>query len=380
MLKIPLRLIAACCSLALAAPALAQTSATPPPSVGVATAKLREITESTEFNGRVEATDLVNIVARVSAFLEERPFREGADVKKGDLLFRLERPPYEADLNAKRAALLQAQAQLENADIAFQRANQLQKTGSGSQSALDNALATQRTAAAQVQSAQAAVRASEINLAYTDIRSPIDGRIGRASVTVGNVVSSSSGTLTTVVSQDPMYVTFSVPTRELIEIQDKHAADGGTEKALKVKLRLPNGRTYSEVGKLDFVDVSVATSTDSVTLRARIANPVRDNGQRELFNDEFVRIILESVAPQQVVVIPRAAIMTDQQGDYVYAVNADKIADIRRVKLGQSTAGTATITEGLSPGDTVIVEGVQRVKPQAEVTPEPAVSFQESRG
>ncbi|MGI6246923.1 MAG: efflux RND transporter periplasmic adaptor subunit [Pseudochelatococcus sp.] len=374
-------LVASCCLIALSAPALAQMpGGGGPPAVGVVTVRETDMTETTEFNGRVEAIDRVNIVARVSAFLEEQLFVEGADVKKGDLLFRLERPPYEADVEAKEAAVAQAQAQHENANTAFDRAEQLRRSGSGSQSALDNALAARRTAAAQVRSAEAALHVSQINLDYTEIRSPIDGRIGRASVTVGNVVSATSGPLATVVSQDPMHVTFPVPTRRLIELQQKYAAEGGTGKALRIRLRLPDGRVYDQVGTLGFVDVSVASATDSITLRGSIPNPARENGRRELFNDEFVRVILEAVTPQKVLAIPRAAVLIDQQGDYVYVVNKENVAGVRRIRLGQSSAGTATVVEGLAAGDTIIVEGVQRVRPQAPVTPQPLPARQAARG
>ncbi|MFC0216885.1 membrane fusion protein (multidrug efflux system) [Pseudochelatococcus lubricantis] len=365
-------LVAACCLIVLAAPALAQMpGGGGPPAVGVVTVQETELTETTEFNGRIEATDRVNLVARVSAFLEEQLFVEGADVKSGDLLFRLERPPYEADIEAKEAAVAQAQAQLDNANTAFDRADQLRKSGSGSQSALDNALAAQRTAAAQLRAARAALRVSQINLDYTEIHSPIDGRIGRVSATVGNVVSPTTGTLATVVSQDPMHVTFPVPTRQLVELQQRHAAEGGVSKGLRLRLRLPDGRAYHLVGTLDFVDVSVAAATDSITLRGSIANPADENGRRELFNDEFVRVILESVTAQKVLAIPRAAVLTDQQGNFVYVVNAEKVAEVRRVRIGQSSAGTATVVDGLVVGDTIVVEGVQRVRPGAPVTPEP---------
>lgn len=374
-------LVAACCLIALSTPALAQMpGGGGPPAVGVVTVTETEQTQTTEFNGRVEAIERVNIVARVSAFLEEQLFVEGADVTKGSLLFRLERPPYEADVEAKQAAVAQAQAQLENANTAFARADQLRKSGSGSQSALDNALAAQRTAAAQVRSAEAALHISKINLDYTEIRSPIDGRIGRASVTAGNVLSATSAPLATVVSQDPMYVTFPVPTRQLIALQQKYADEGGTDKALRLRLRLPDGRIYDQVGTLDFVDVSVAAATDSITLRGSIPNPVDSNGRRELFNDEFVRVILEAVTPQKVLTIPRAAVLIDQQGDYVYVINGQNIAEVRRVKLGQSSAGMATVVDGLAAGDVVVVEGVQRVRPQAPVTPEPVAAQQATRG
>lgn len=372
---------AACCLAAAAAPALAQMpGGGGPPAVGVVTVAETELTETTEFNGRVEATDRVNVVARVAAFLEEQLFIEGGDVKKGDLLFRLERPPYEAEVEARQAAVAQAQAQLDNADTAYARADQLRKSGSGSQSALDNALAAQRTAAAQLRSARAALHASQINLDYTEIRSPIDGRIGRASVTVGNVVSATSGTLATVVSQDPMHVTFPVPTRQLIALQQKYAEEGGAGRGLKIRLRLPDGRMYDQVGTLGFVDVSVASATDSVTLRGTIPNPVDGHGRRELFNDEFVRVVLEAVTPQKVLAIPRSAVLIDQQGDYVYVVDAENVAEVRRVRLGQSSAATATIIEGLSAGETIVVEGVQRVRPRSPVSPEPVAAPQAARG
>lgn len=381
MPRLSRRLAAACCLVMLAAPASAQMpGGGGPPAVGVVTVREADVTETTEFNGRIEAVDRVSLVARVSAFLEEQLFVEGADVKKGDLLFRLERPPYEADVEAKEAAVAQAQAQLENANTAFDRAEQLRKSGSGSQSALDNALAAQRTAAAQLRSAQAALHASRISLDYTEIHSPVDGRIGRASATVGNVVSATSGPLATVVSQDPMYVTFPVPTRQLIELQQKYAAEGGTANALRIRLRLPDGRIYDQVGTLGFVDVSVAAATDSITLRGSIPNPARENGRRELFNDEFVRVVLEAVTPQKVLAIPRAAVLIDQQGDYVYVVGKENVAEVRRVRLGQSTAGTATVLEGLAAGDTIVVEGVQRVRPQSPVTPEQLPAPQAQRG
>lgn len=361
-------------SLLVPVPALAQMPGGGPPAVGVANVAPEDVRPTTEFNGRIEAIERLNAVARVTAFLEERQFTEGTDVKKGDLLFRLERAPFAAEVAAKQAAVAQAQAQLDNANLTFDRADKLQKSGSGSQSTLDNAVASQRTAQAQLQSAKAALQVAQINLDYTEIRTPIDGRIGRTAVTVGNVVSPSSGALVSVVSQDPMYVTFPVPTRKLIELQQEHAAEGGAEGGLRLRLRLPDGRLYGEVGQLDFIDPNVAANTDSITVRGKIANPLDANGQRELYNDEFVRVVLEAVKPQQVLAVPRAAVMTDQQGDFVYVVGADKTAQVRRVKLGQSTAGKASVTEGLSPGETIVVEGVQRVRPNTPVDPQPAMA------
>ena len=184
-------------------PALAQMPGGGPPAVGTTLAGLQAIAETTEINGRIQAVGRVDLTARVTAYLQEQLFVEGAEVKKGDLLFRLERPPFEADAEAKRAAVAQAEAQLDYADLALGRAEQLLKTNAGSQSTADNARSAQKSAAAQLRLAKAQLRQSEINLGYTEIRAPIDGRIGRIQVTPGNVVGPSSGALATVVSLDP---------------------------------------------------------------------------------------------------------------------------------------------------------------------------------
>ena len=297
-------------------------------------------------------------------------FVEGAEVKKGDLLFRLERPPFEADAEAKRAAVAQAEAQLDYADLALGRAEQLLKTNAGSQSTADNARSAQKSAAAQLRLAKAQLRQSEINLGYTDIHAPIDGRIGRIQVTPGNVVGPSSGALATVVSLDPIYVVFPISVKRLLLLREQFAAQGGFE-AMRIRLRLPDGRLYGEVGKLQFVDINVARDTDTIVLRGVIANPKLAGGDRELTNDEIVRVVLENVKPREVLAIPRVAVLSDQQGDYVYVVNDKDVAQQRRIKLGQSSAGTAAVTDGLKEGERVIVEGLQRVRPNAPVSPAP---------
>jgi len=351
-----------------------------PPAVGVITVERRPMTDSYEFNGRVQAVNSVNIVARVAAFLEQQLFAEGTDVKKGDLLYTLERPPYQAAVDVQRAAVAQAKAQLENGNIELWRKRDLVQKNAGTQQALDAAEATQRTQTAQLQAAEAQLESAQINLDYTEIRSPIDGRIGRTSVTVGNVVSLASGTLTTVVSQDPMYVVFPVPTRRAIELREEYSEKGGFD-AVKIRLRLPDGRVYERSGKLDFINNTIAQDTDSVTVRGIIPNPVLGSqtaggvNLRELIADEFATVILESIKPRLVIAVPRAAILADQQGDYVYVVDDQKIARQRRVRLGQLTPESAGIADGLKEGEQVIVEGVQRARPNVPVTPAPASSL-----
>ena len=359
--------------------AMAQPIPSGPPPVGVIKVERRPMTDSYEFNGRIQAINSVNIVARVAAFLEKQLFTEGTDVKKGDLLYVLERPPYQAAVDVQKAAIEQAQAQLENGKVELWRKQQLVEKNAGTQQAVDTALATQRTEAAQVQAAHAQLEIAQINLDYTEIRSPIDGRVGRTSVTVGNVVSLASGTLTTVVSQDPMYVTFPVSTRRTIELREEYSKNGGFD-AVKVRLRLPDGRIYGHTGKVDFVNNAIAQDTDTVIVRGVIPNPVLGSqtaggvNLRELIADEFVTVLLESVRAKEVIAVPRAAILSDQEGSYVYVVDDHNIARQRRVRLGQLTPETAGIADGLKEGEQIIVEGIQRARPNAPVTPAPVAA------
>ena len=359
---------------------MAQTAPSGPPPVGVIKVERRPMTDTYEFNGRIQAINSVNIVARVTAFLEQRLFTEGTDVKKGDLLYTLERPPYQATVDVQKAAVAQAKAQLDNGNIELWRKRDLVEKNAGTQQALDAAEATQRSQTAQLQAAQAQLESAQINLDYTEIRSPIDGRIGRTSVTIGNVVSVASGTLTTVVSQDPMYVVFPVPTRRAIELREEYSKNGGFD-AVKVRLRLPDGRMYDKTGNVDFINNAIAQDTDTLTVRSVIPNPVlgaeRAGGVnlRELIADEFVTVLLESVKPREVIAVPRAAILSDQEGSYVYVVDDHNIARQRRVRLGQMTPEIAGVAAGLKEGEQVIVEGVQRARPNAPVSPGPVASI-----
>jgi membrane fusion protein (multidrug efflux system) len=371
--------------LAIGTPAAGRAQPAPagPPAVGVVEATKRPVTETNEYLGRIEAPNRVSIVARVTAFLEQRLFTEGAEVKKGDELYKLERGPFEADLASKQAQVAQLQATLENAKLTTGRAKALLGGPAGQQSTYDAAISSQRSLEAQVQAAQAQVQSSEINLDYTDIRAPIDGKIGRTAVTEGNVVSSGSGVLTTVVSQDPMYVTFPVSLREALSLRDRYAPRGGFD-AVVIRIRLPDGRLYGQTGKLNFVDNTIAQNTDTILLRGVIANPPSPNlpssngTVRELTDAEFVNVLLEGAQPVEVLAIPRSAVLSDQQGDYVFTVGADNKAQQRRVQLGQSTSTVAAVISGISLGDKVIVEGLQRVRPGQAVAPGPASPLIES--
>jgi membrane fusion protein, multidrug efflux system len=364
-------------SLMLAAPATAQPAPGAPPAVGVVRAERQQITQTDEFIGRISAVNRVALVARVTGFLEKRLFVEGSEVKKDDLLYVIEQPPFQALVDSAKAAVDQLEAQHRNADIALKRAQELLRTAAGPQATVDTTLAAERALAAQIDGAKAQLKTAEINLGYTEIRAPIDAQISSTAVTEGNVVSPGNGILATLVSQDPMYVIFPVSQRAALDLRNRYASKGGFS-AVVIKLQLPDGRIYDQEGKLDYVAPTVAENTDTVTFRGVIANPVfpwmkqGQPGSRELRDGEFVSVLLEGVQPVAVLGIPRAAVLSDQQGDYVYVVDAQGKAQVRRVALGQSTPSTAVVTNGINEGELVISEGLQRVRPGEAVSAGPA--------
>jgi len=364
----------------------AQPAPRGPPAVGVVRAERRQITQTDEFIGRIQSIGRVALVARVSAFLEKRLFVEGAEVKKGDLLYLLEQPPYQAQVDGNKATVATLEAQHTFAAQQLARSTYLLKTPAGLQQSVDQTVANERSLAAQVDAAKAQLETAEINLGYTEIRAPIDGKISATEVTEGNVVSPSSGTLANLVSQDPMYVLFPVSMRLGIDLRNRYNAKRGFD-AVVLKLRLPDGQIYGQDGKLDYVSPTVATNTDTVTVRGVIPNPLIPGvpadapTRRELADGEFVTVRIEGVEPITVLAIPRAAVLSDQQGDFVYVVDAQNKAQRRPIQLGQSTPSTAVITNGLTEGELVISEGLERVRPGEVVlsgpaSPQPAVAQQ----
>jgi len=362
--------------IAIPGAAKAQPAPGGPPAVGVVRVARQEITETNEFIGRIQSIGRVSLVARVTAYLEKREFVEGAEVKTGDRLYLLEQPPFQAQVDFNKANVAQLEAQHTFAAQQLARAEYLLKTPAGQQQSVDQTISNERSLAAQVASAKAQLETAEINLGYTEIRAPIDGKISATAVTEGNVVSPTSGTLATLVSQDPMYVNFPVALRTAIELRDKYAPKGGVP-AVVIRLRLPNKKIYKDVGHIDYVSPTVDQNTDTISLRGVIPNPVvaelSDQAPiRELTDQELVTVLLEGVQPVEVLAIPRAAVLADQQGDYVYVVDGQNRAEVRRIQLGQSTPQTAVVTSGLKEGELVISEGVQRARPGEVVSPGPA--------
>ncbi len=363
-------------SLLAVAPAQAQFGPQGPPAVGVQPAERRPVTETSEFVGRIEAVSRVDIRARVTGFLEARLFQEGGEVAEGAPLFRIERAPFEAQLAQARATVASAQATLENARVNLARARELRATGAGTQVALDTALAGERTGAAAVLGAQAQVRVAEINLAYTDVTSPIAGKIGRSVFAVGNVVTPSSEPMASIVSQDPMRVAFTVSQRQALELRARYESRGGPA-AVVIRVRLVDGTPYNQVGRIDFIDTQIDRNTDTILVRALIPNPVRSapgsqGDSRELIDGQFVTATVEGIEPVQAIVVPRAAVGQDQSGFFVFVVGANNVAQRRQIRLGRGTAELAVVEEGLQAGESVITEGVQRVRPNTPVNPAPA--------
>jgi membrane fusion protein, multidrug efflux system len=356
--------------------ALAQAPAGPP-AVGVVKVDQAKITETSEFVGRVQAIQRVALTARVTAFLEERLFVEGTEVHAGDVLYKLERGPFEADVSNKESAVADDSARLANATIQLNRAQTLLGTPAGQRSNVDDAVAAQRSQAAQLAGAQAALRQSRINLDYTEIRAPIDGEISRTAITPGNVVAANSGPLAIIVSQDPMYVTFPVAVRLLTALRTRYEGKGGLN-AVQVKLKLPDGSPYDQAGKIDYVDPSVSPGTDTILVRAEIPNPVRSKPEpgrpveRSLIDGAFITAVVEGIQPVTALAIPRAAVMSDQSGNYVFVVGADSKVERRPIELGQSTPSLAVIAGGLKQGESVILEGLQRARPGIQVAAAPA--------
>jgi membrane fusion protein, multidrug efflux system len=359
------RIIAATLALGLSAP-IAQAQQPGAPTVSVIKAERRPVTESVRFVGRIQAIERVDIRARVTGYLEDVLFKDGDLVKTGTPLYRIEKGPFEAAVEQAKAAKLRAQALLENATLQLQRSEELLKTSATSIAVRDERLATQKAAQGDLTGAEAALKTAEINLAYTDINSPIDGRIGRTAVTRGNVVGPDSGVLTTIVSSNPMYVTFPVSQREFVRIFPRERDLRSAANDTKVIIQASGGPPYPHPGKIDFIDVKVDQSTDTVAVRATVPNP-----ENRLVDGQLVQVSVEGDKPEERIVVPQAALIADQQGIYVFVVEDGKAA-IRRVKVGQTVGGSIIVTEGLNGGELVATTGLQGLRPGLPVLAVPA--------
>jgi membrane fusion protein (multidrug efflux system) len=361
-LILPALFLLACCGAAAAQGA-------PPPAVSVTAVVSRQVTETGDFIGRVVAIDKVDVVARVPGFIEERKFTEGQMVKTGDLLFRIEQATYKAAVDQQSANLAKAKATEVNANLQLQRSQELVRNQNVPQATVDQLAAAEQAAQADILQAQALLEQAQVNLSYTEIRSPIDGRIGLANFTVGNLVDPSSGKLATIVSQDPIYVTFQASEADIIEYKRKVAESADKNPHVTIHIKLPNGAIYPHPGITNFLDVQVQADTDTVTARAQLPNP-----EGMLIPGGIVGVMVERGAPKSSLVIPQSAVLLDQAGHYVMVVDDAKKVEQRRITTGIDQGRDVVVTNGLKESELVIVEGIQKVHPgqvvAATVVPE----------
>jgi membrane fusion protein (multidrug efflux system) len=348
---------------ALNTPALAQQPSAAVP-VGVVKAERKPVAKAGDFVGRVEAISRVEIRARITGFLEAVLFKEGDQIKEGAPLYRIEKGLFQAQVQQAEAALERSKAAKTLSALQLGRAEELVEKQAGTVVARDQARAQDQQADAALLADEANLATAKINLGYTDIMTPITGRIGRSNITNGNVVSPGSGPLAIIVSQDPMYVSFPVSQREFLRTQ---AAGGQVDiSKIKARLRFADGTACQQEGSINFIDVQVDRATDTILVRATFPNP-----SGALVDGQFVRIEVESEKPEDKVVIPQAALIADQEGVYVFTVEEGKAA-VKHVKPGSTTDTSVVIDQGLMGGELVIVDGLMLVRTGIEVRATPS--------
>ena len=363
-----LRIKAVVVSLLLAPAALAQTPASQPaPAVVVERIRIEEVSKPEDFTARVEAIDSVDIRARVEGFLRSVDFQPGQEVKANDLLFEIEPDQFQAQLASAQAELARAQATLTTESQALQRTKELFTTRTISQAAMDKATEDFDIASANVTAAKATVSLAELNVSYTQIKAPIAGVISKSNFSVGSLISASSGPLTRIVSLDPLRVAFSLAEGTLITFRQEQRF-GEMPPKLDLALRLANGTIFKGTGRLEYVDSEVNPQTGTVTVRA-----IFDNPDHVLVPGQFVTLIAKEQDAPRLPVVPQIAVLRDKEGPYVYLLGADDTVSMRRIDLGTRIATGWAVTKGLSAGDQVVVQGVQRLREGIKVQPTEAM-------
>jgi RND family efflux transporter MFP subunit len=353
--------LAGCSRGETATPAAAQA----PPSVSVATVLSREISDSDEFTGRFEAVERVEIRPRVSGYIASVNFVQGREVTRGEVLFVIDPRPYEADLQHAQAQLEQARSQLTLATSEQDRAIRLVAAHAISREELESRDAALAQAHANVAGAQAAVDTAALNLSFTRVTAPFTGVVSRAEITAGNLVTSGQTLLTTLVSVDPIYVSFQGDEQGFLNFMN-YAREGGEADAVHpVFVGLANEEGYPHHGAMAFVDNEIDAATGTVRARGRLDNP-----DHQFTPGMFARVKLTSTKIFPALLINESAVGTDQGLKYVLRVGKDNTLEYRQVKLGAVVDGLQVVREGLSPGDTIVVNGLQHVRAGMAITPQ----------
>ncbi|PPQ33185.1 efflux RND transporter periplasmic adaptor subunit [Rhodopila globiformis] len=359
--------VAAILAMLLLSPPLGRAAGAPPPAVTVMPIQVKNVAPTYSYIGRVQAIQSVALIARVQAFVEKIDFQEGGVVKKGQLLFELQKGPYQAALEAAQAALQKAEASQRIARLTYDRDSSLGHGSVISQQQIDTDRANLDGAAADVLSARANVETAAINLSYTSIVSPIDGRIGKAAYTQGNLVGSggNTGALATVVQVDPIRVVFSVADREIVSaLQRTRESSAKIASTLSLSLVLPNGKPYPQKGAIEFINNQVDPATGTVAVWGRFTNP-----EGLLIPGGFVTVEVRRAEPEERPVVPVQAVQDDKSGQFVLLVGPDNKVSERHVTIGAQIGQQFIVNAGLTGGEDVIVEGVQKVRPGEVVNP-----------
>jgi len=363
-------LLVLCLAAFVAAQAQAQQPVPPPVPVGTVQAVRKPITQSKTFVGRIQAINNVEVRARVTGFLKEVLFKEGDTVAVGAPLYTIEPDQYAAAVQQATGDVLRMQGQYRNASLQRERADELVKTSAISVAIRDERAADEQTAQGNLISAQAQLDVARLNLSYTNITSPIAGRIGKTNVTIGNVVGPNSGVLTQIVSVDPIYAQFPVSQRDFLELERRGSTAQAVAGTVQVRLKFTDGSDYDQLGRISFVDVVVNQATDTVLVRATVPNP-----KGMLVDGQFVNVQVEGDKPVEKILVPQSALIADQEGVYVFVVDNGKAA-IRRVKTGAGVGADVTIDAGLNGGEQVVVQGMQTLRAGTPVlaSPVPALA------